>query len=165
MDVCNQIKLLAVTWHMFNDMHNCYCAAWSLSLNINDYLISFFHSQTSYFWGQLEGGKKIWQAKRLLQRFLIQRFWYREIRHLRQRMVITLVWLILEVTNLPFFLHYSRPSSRGRNWEDSVIPLLSPNSFVCQVTQDWEAELPIIDSAHRTVSFPALGKPVPGLKV
>ena len=80
------------------------------------------------------------------------------MRRLGQRLLVTLVFLIPKVVDFTFPFFYSRPYAWGRNWEDSAMALLSPNSFFCPVMKAWDAEVPVIGSTQRTVSFSALAK-------
>ena len=82
------------------------------------------------------------------------------MRRLGQRLLVTLVFLIPKVVDFTFPFFYSRPYAWGRNWEDSAMALLSPNSFFCPAMKAWDTELPFIGSTQITVSFSALAEPV-----
>ena len=82
------------------------------------------------------------------------------MKRLGQRLLVTSVSLIPKVVDFTFLFFYSRPYAWGRNWQDSAMALLSPNSLFCPVMKAWEAEVPVIGSAQRTVSFSALAKTV-----
>ena len=77
------------------------------------------------------------------------------MRRLGPRLLVTLVFLIPKVVDFTFPFFYSRPYAWGRNWKDSAMALLSPDSFFCPAMKAWDAEVPVIGSAQSAVSFSA----------